>query len=119
MNEAIVKYNINKRYISFSGDIFKNLPFFTCWSRKNEEEMIFHQTVTKLGLSAGIPDSFNITLEFHGYNKPFKCSGSIENPMYHDVWGASYSRDVLKHKLNLVFTPTLDLDRILADYLFC
>ena len=77
---------------AIKGDIFKKLPFFTCWSRKNEEEMLLHQKVTKLGPSAGVPDSFNSTLEFNGYNKPLKCSGGIENPKYHDIWISSNSR---------------------------
>ena len=78
LNCTRIKKCTNLKIFAIKGDIFKKLPFFTCWSRKNEEEMLLHQKVTKLGPSAGVPDSFNSTLEFHGYNKPLKCSGGIE-----------------------------------------
>ena len=94
---------IIQNFIAFTGEIFKKLPFFTCWDRKNEEKMLLHQKVTKSGPSARVPDSFNSTLEFHGYNTPINCSGSIENPIYHDIWTSSNSRFVLKHSHNTVF----------------
>ena len=87
---------MNQIFFDSSGEIFKKLPFFTCWSRKNEEQILMHQKVVKLGPSAGIPNSFNSTLEFHGYDKPLKCSGGIKNPIYRDIWTYSDSRFVLK-----------------------
>ena len=71
---------------SFSGELFEKLPFFTCWSRKNEELMLKGVKITKSILSAEVPNAFNITLEFHGYDTPLKCVGNISNPLYHNMW---------------------------------
>ena len=42
-----------------------------------------------------IPEVLNISLEFHGYDKPLKCAGDIINPLYHEI--STFSVFVLQH----------------------
>ena len=64
--------------------MFQKLPFFTCWSRKNEEDICRNLTIKDSVPKVKIPSQFNMTLEFHGYEEPIKCVNSYKtNPLFH------------------------------------
>ena len=75
--------------------MFDKLPFFTCWSRKKEEEIIRSIKITKSNLIIEVPKEFNVTVEFHGYDTPLKCAGDETNLTYNEVWTDDISGYVL------------------------
>ena len=86
-----------------TGDIFKKQPFYTCWSRKNEEGILPNLTISKTAHGSGVPREFNTLLEFRGYDTPLNCSGNMKNPLYRDIWSPSDSRFVLKQNYDKVY----------------
>ena len=71
--------------------MFKKFPFYTCWSRKYEEDILLNLNITKSNHKADVPKEFNITLEFHDNDTPLNCSGHQKNPIYHNIWTNSKS----------------------------
>ena len=85
-------------FSSFTGEIFKKRPFFTCWSRRNENQTLKSLKIAKLSKEPNIPWVFDINLEFHGYDSPVECEKKSEgslNPKYSEIWTESVSGLVL------------------------
>lgn len=67
-------------------ETFEKLPFFTCWDRKNEEDVLENIQIKELIRRETIPQHFNITMEFSGFDKPLKCFGEIKkNPSFREI----------------------------------
>ena len=100
-------------FFCFTGELFKKQPFFTCWSRKNEEGILPNLTISKTAIQSGVPRAFDTLLEFRGYDTPLNCSGSIKNPSYHEIWTTKASRLLLKHNYNTTLLPNHCISLIL------
>ena len=73
----------------FAGEIFENLPYYTCWSRKNEEKLLPSLKIAKSNLVTKIPEAFNLSLKFTGYDSPIECPKEAEynkNPVFSSIW---------------------------------
>ena len=78
-----------KKQFFFVGEIHRKLPYYTCWSRRNEEPNLKTLAIAKSTLTQKFPESFSMNLEFFGYDLPIMCSTQTdysENPVFNQIW---------------------------------
>ena len=79
----------------FVGETFRNLPFLTCWNRRNEETLMENITIQKTKIYH-IPDQIYVGLIFNGSHvNCAKESKYNTNAKLDDIWTPEWSGLVL------------------------